>query len=201
MTVTLTTPVPHPTAVATAQVRPFRAHGRLLSVGAALWSASTALTGIDPGEEPVDLAVFCVGSGTFQLGLLALLRVLWLTQGLGTGRLARAFLRVEAAMVLLAICSTLADGFAVSDLSQPGWLALDAFWPLSMLGMAAIGVRTAIAGRWTGLSRVWPLVAESWVLVCLPTLAVFGATAAAVASCVHLLVGYGVLGLLVARKQ
>ncbi len=198
MTVTLASPV---RTTAAAPSRPFVAHGRLLTAGAALWSASTALTGIDPGDDPVDLAVFCVGSGTFQLGLLALLRVLWLTQGLGTGRLARAFLRVEAGMVLLAICSTLADGFAVSDLSQPGWMALDAFWPCSMLGMAAIGVRVAVAGRWTGATRFWPVVAESWVLVCLPTLALFGATAAAVVSCVHLLLGYGVLGLLVARKE
>lgn len=200
MTVTAPAPAVLTAAPAAGPARPYLRHGRLLTAGAAAWAVSTALTGVDPGTETADLLVFGVGSGTFQLGLLALLRVMWLTQGLGTGRLARTFLRIEAAMVLLAIGSTLADTFAVSDLSQPGWALLDAFWPFSMMGMFAIGVRVAIAGRWSGAARFWPMVAESWVVVCLPTLLLFGATAAAAVSCVHLLLGYGVLGVLVSAK-
>ena len=61
--------------------------------------------------------------------------MLWRTQAFGTGRLARFFIRLEAVLVSLAICSTFVDAIGVSDLSQPGWLALDAFWPFSMLGM------------------------------------------------------------------
>jgi hypothetical protein len=180
---------------------PFRTHGRMLAAGAVLWAAATAYTGVDPGDSTRDLLLFGIGSGAFQVGLLFLLRVLWRTQALGTGRLARFFLRLESVLVSLAIGSTFVDTIGVSDLSQPGWLALDACWPLSMLGMFLIGIRIAVAGRWTGASRYWPMVAESWAVVTVPTLKVFGYDAATVVSCLHLLVGYTVLGLLVSRKE
>jgi hypothetical protein len=180
---------------------PFRAHGMLLSAGASAWAVATAIVGVGVIEDQPDLATFGIGSGLFQLGLLALLRVLWRTQALGSGRLARTFLRIETGFVLLAIASTTVDSFGISDLDQAGWAMLDAFWPLSMLGMFAIGIRIAIAGRWTGASRFWPMVAESWALVVIPTLGIFGTTAATVVSVVHLLVGYAVLGQLVARKR
>ena len=79
------------------------------------------------------------------------------------------------------------------------FLALDAFWPLSMLGMFAIGVRIAIAGRWQGLARFWPLGAESWAPVVIPTAAVFSGAADYIAAG-HLLVGYTVLGIVLARR-
>jgi len=179
---------------------PYLVHGRILSVGAVMWAVATAFTGVDPSDSPTGLLAFGIGSGAFQIGLYALLRVLWLTQALGTGRLARFFLRVESVLVTLAIASTVVDTFGISDLSQPGWALLDAFWPFSMLGMLFIGIRIAVAGRWTGASRFWPVVAESWAVVVIPTLGLFGYTAATVVSCVHLLVGYTVLGLIVSRK-
>lgn len=189
---------PAPTAPAT---RPYLVHGRTLSAGAALWAAATAFTGVAPENgDTLDLAIFCIGSAAFQIGLLALIRVLWQTQALGTGRLARFFLRFETVLVTLAIASTVVDGLGISDLEQPGWALLDAFWPVSMLGMFAIGIRIAIAGRWTGASRFWPMVAESWAVVTIPTLGIFGYNAATVVSCLHLLVGYTVLGVLVANK-
>ena len=190
-----------PVGAATAPRRPFTVHGRMLSAGAVLWAAATAYTGVDPGHSTRDLLVFGIGSGAFQVGLLFLLRVLWRTQALGTGRLARFFVRFEAVLVTLAIGSTFVDMIGVSDLSQPGWLALDAFWPLSMLGMFLIGIRIAVAGGWTGASRWWPMIAESWPVVTNPTLGLFGYDAATVVSCVHLLVGYTVLGVLVSRKE
>jgi hypothetical protein len=188
-------------APATTRPRPYLVHGRMLSVGAAMWAVATAFTGVDPGDSTTELLVFGVGSGAFQIGLYGLLRALWLTQALGTGRLAHFFLRLEALFVTLAIGSTLVDMFGISDLSEPGWLLLDAFWPISMLGMFLIGIRIAVAGRWRGASRFWPLVAESWAVVTIPTLGLFGYTAATVVSCVHLLVGYTVLGVLVSRKE
>ena len=184
-----------------ARPRPYLVHGRILSVGAAMWAIATAFTGVDPDDSTRELLLFGVGSGAFQIGLYALLRVLWLTQALGTGRLARFFLRVETVFVTLAIASTLVDMFGISDLTKPGWLLLDAFWPFSMIGMFLIGIRIAVAGRWTGASRFWPMVAESWAVVLIPTLGLFGYTVAAVVSCVHLLVGYTVLGVLVSRKE
>jgi hypothetical protein len=67
-------------------------------------------------------------------------------------------------LVPFAIASTTVDSFGISDLDQVGWAMLDAFWPLSMLG-------------------------------------IFGETVAGVVAIVHLLIGYTVLGQLVARKQ
>lgn len=141
-----------------------------------------------------------VGAGLFQFGLLALLRVLWRSQALGTGRVARTFLVLENLLVVLAMASTTADATRISNLDQPGWALLDACWPFSMLGMLAIGIRIAVAGRWQGVSRFWPMVAESWALVVIPTLAIVGPAAAAVVAPLHLVVGYATLGLIVARK-
>ena len=72
---------------------------------------------------------------------------------------------------------------------------------LCMLGMFLIGIRIAIAGRWKGATRFWPMVAESWAVVVIPTLGIFGDTAAHVVACLHLVVGYAVLGVLVSRKR
>ncbi len=201
-----TTPTPARSDLATtptagSRPRPYLVHGRILAVGAAMWAVTTAFTGVDPSDSPTGLLAFGIGSGAFQIGLYALLRVLWLTQALGTGRLARFFLRLETVLVTLAIASTAVDMFGISDLSRPGWALLDAFWPFSMLGMFLIGIRIAVAGRWTGASRFWPMVAESWAVVVIPTLGLFGYTAATVVSCVHLLVGYTALGVLVSRKE
>ena len=189
-----------PVSAATTAPRPFLVHGRMLSLGALAWALALALFGANP-EEAVPLALFGLGSGLFQVGLLFLLRVLWRTRALGEGRFARGVLRLEAAFVGLAICSTFVDAVALSDLSQPGWLLLDAYWPLSMLGMFLIGIRIAIAGRWTGASRFWPMVAESWAVVTVPANGIFGPTVGAVVGCAHLLVGYTVLGVLVSRKD
>jgi hypothetical protein len=189
------------TATGTAATRhPFLTHGRVLTVGAVAWSAAIMLVGNDP-QTPGALVVFGLGSGLFQVGLLLLLRVLWRTHALGAGRVARGVLRVETGLVALAIASTFVDAIGVSDLSQPGWAVLDAFWPLSMLGMFLIGIRIAIAGRWTGVSRFWPMVAESWAVVTIPAMLVGGELAGQLVGAGHLLVGYTVLGVLVSRKQ
>lgn len=185
--------------------RPYRLHGTVLTAGALAWAGAIAAVGPDPAKETVPLIVFGLGSGLFQIGALLLLRVLWRTGALesrkGSEKVARTFLRIETVFLLLAIASTTVDAIGVSDLTKPGWLLLDSFWPISMLGMFAVGVRLAIAGRWRGLSRFWPVVAESWAVVTVPTMAVFGSDAARVVGSLHLLVGYAVLGQLVARKN
>ena len=184
--------------------RPYRTHGTMLSIGASAWALSMVVLGgvAGPAEHSESEAlIFGLGSGLFQVGLLFLLRALYRSQALGAGRVARTFLRIETVMVTLAIGSTLADAFSISDLDKVQWALLDAFWPFSMLGMFGIAIRIAIAGRWKGVSRFWPLVAESWAVVVIPTLGIFGETAAGVVAVVHLLVGYTVLGQIVARKE
>jgi hypothetical protein len=183
------------------RTHPYRFHGTVLTAGAVAWSIAIALFGADPGDKTVPLVGFAIGSGFFQLGVMALLRVLWRSKALGPGRLARFFLRAEAVVLSLAIASTTVDALRLSDLTQPGWLMLDLCWPLSMLGMFAIGVRIAIAGRWQGVSRFWPMVAESWAVVTVPSLAIGGPSLARVVGALHLLVGYAVLGQIVARKR
>lgn len=180
-------------------LRPYLGHGLLLAAGATAWSSTMAVVGLDPATGG-ETATFAASSGLFQLGLLALLRVLWCTRALGEGRLARAVLRVEAGAVTLALGSTAADGLGVSDMDQLGWTLLDAFWPLSMLGMFFLGIRIAVAGRWTGVRRFWPSVAESWAVVTIPSLALLGETGGLVVGCTHLVLGYAVLGLLVATR-
>lgn len=180
--------------------RPFFRRGMLLTTGAVLWAVDTLVFGTDPSGT-FEEALSSLTSGVFQLGLLGLLTVLYATRALGDGRLARFFLRFEAVLLFFAIGSTVADGIGVSNLDQPGWAMLDAFWPLSMLGMFFIGIRIAIAGRWHGYSRFWPLVAESWGPIVVPTFGIFGSGVAGVVSFVHLCVGYGVLGQIVARKE
>lgn len=188
------------TSPAADQRRPYAVHGTVLTVGALMWAATIAVFGNEPTSS-LGLACQGIGAGAFQVGLLFLLRVLWRSDALGTGKLARTFLRAEAAAVGLAMCSTLADALALSDLSQPGWLALDLFWPLSMMGMFGLAIRIAIAGRWHGVARFWPLVAESWAVVVIPTMNIFGDGPAQVVAAVHLVVGYAVLGQVVARKD
>ena len=188
------------TVGANAPSRPFFKRGMLLSVGAVAWGLDSLIFGTDPSGA-MEEAFSSITSGTFQLGIMGLLTVLFATQALGEGRLARFFLRLEGVVLVGAMASTFVDGVGLSDLDQTGWLILDLFWPLSMLGMFLIGIRVAIAGRWTGKDRYWPLIAESWGPVCVPTFALFGSTVAGVVSFVHLCVGYGVLGQIVARKQ
>lgn len=174
---------------------PFRRHGLVLTAGALTWAAAIAVLGLD--GKTLEHA----GSGVFQLGLLALLRVLWCTRALGEGRIARGALRLETGILLLAIVSTLGDVTGLGDLDQLFWILMDACWPLSMLGMFLIGIRIAVAGRWQGLSRWWPMVAESWAVVTIPAMIIGGDTGARVVGSLHLVVGYALLGLVVARKQ
>jgi hypothetical protein len=180
--------------------RPFVVHGTVLTAGALAWGVTQVVNGIDP-HGATEEAIYSLTSGVFQVGLLCLLHVLGRTHALGTGRLARSVLRLETAVVVLAMGSTAADGVGVSDLDRVAWLLLDLTWPLSMLGMFAIGIRIAIAGRWHGPARFWPVLAESWAVVCIPTMGVFGAGVAGIVSLLHLTLGYGVLGQIVARKQ
>jgi hypothetical protein len=183
-----------------APARPYYKRGMLLTAGALAWAVGMSILGSDPSGATEE-AIFSTVSGLFQIGVLGLLTVLYQSQALGEGRLARFFLRLEALVLLLATGSTFVDGIGVSDLDQAGWMMLDLCWPLSMLGMFLIGVRIAIAGRWRGVSRFWPLVAESWAVVSVPAYGIFGSTVAGFVGAAHLCVGYAVLGQIVARKE
>jgi hypothetical protein len=180
--------------------RTVRFGGIAMAAGAAAWALGTALTyDVDPVDGEYPLA-YKASSLLFQLGLVALVTVQLRTRATGTGRLARRFLHAEHVMLGLSIVSSI-QWMVAPDVSEDTfWLALDAFWPLSMLGMAAIGIRIAIAGRWRGAARVWPVVAETWLLFMIPAMALVGDEASAFVSTGHLLLGYTALGLILAAR-
>ncbi|MGY2130560.1 hypothetical protein, partial [Blastococcus sp. SYSU DS0617] len=188
-------PPPPPAEVPTSLVR--RA-GIAVAAGSAAWAAGILAFGLDPAEGWKG-TVYDSSSLAFQLGLVALVVVQKRTRATGTGHLARFFLHLEHVLLGLAIVSTLA-WMLFREHDQEAWfLALDAFWPLSMLGMAGIGIRIAIAGRWAGLARFWPLGAESWAPVVVPIAALAAGVAPYVAAG-HLLVGYVMLGVVLATR-
>ncbi|MGY1792989.1 hypothetical protein ACI796_03250 [Geodermatophilus sp. SYSU D00525] len=135
----------------------------------------------------------------FQLGLVALVTVQLRTGAIGTGRLARAALHLEHVLLSLAILSTLSAAFLPGHAEEAWYLTLDAFWPLSMVGMFLIGIRIAIAGRWSGAARWWPLGAESWAPVNIPV-AQIAPSVVAYTAAGHLLVGYVALGIVLATR-
>lgn len=180
--------------------RPYFRHGTMLTVGALAWSSMIMVFGLN-SETTVYQYAHNASAFLFQIGILALVRVLWRTKAIGTGRAARAVLRIETGALALAMVSTASDFFGLTNLDNPASLALDLFWPISMLGMFLIGIRIAVAGRWQGVSRFYPLVAESWAVVTVPSMGIFGEGVARWVGAVHLVIGYAVLGQIVARKQ
>jgi hypothetical protein len=176
-----------------------RAGGLAMAIGAVTWAVGMLVFDPDPVSGDFS-AVYKATSLVFQLGLVALVGVQLRTGATGTGRLARGFLHAEHVLLALAIASSL-QWLLVPDLSEnPFFMALDLFWPLSMLGMAAIGIRVAIAGRWRGAGRVWPAIAETWALVMFPTMALVSEETSTYVAAGHLFVGYTMLGLILAIR-
>lgn len=171
----------------------------MLTAGAVTWSAATYRYGFIPGSE-TGVKVTDLGGFAFQVGVMALVTLQLRTRATGVSRKAVAMLKVER--VLLALAMVWSLGHALVPAARGDlWLSvLDVTWPLSMLGMFVIGVKIAFAGRWRGLARFYPLVAESWVVVTLPSLGVFGEGVGQLVGATHLLVGYATLGLVVAAR-
>jgi hypothetical protein len=182
-----------------ATVRLARRAGIAVAIGSAAWAAGMAAFTNTPTVGTWQHYVYEVTALIFQLGLVALVTLQLRTGATGTGKLARGFLHAEHVLLGLAITSTFTWMF-LRDYQETGWfVALDVFWPLSMLGMAAIGVRIAIAGRWKGAARFWPMVAESWAPVAVPASFLVPAFAQYVGAA-HLLIGYVALGVILAVR-
>jgi hypothetical protein len=187
-------PVGRPAAPA----RLVRVAGAAVAVGSTAWATGILAFGLNP-EPGWRATVYELSGLLFQLGLVALVAAQLGTGATGTGRLARFFLHAEHVLLGLAMASTLASTFLPAHREDAWFLALDAFWPLSMLGMFAIGIRIAVAGRWAGAARWWPLGAESWAPVNVP-IAVALPAVAPYAAAGHLLVGYAALGVVLVLR-
>jgi hypothetical protein len=187
------------TAAVTISQSAIRRLGLVLTAGAAAWAGSILLYGTNDtgfGGRVGDVTGFL-----FQVGVFALLTAMFRTGATGTSRTARVMLRVEYVLLGLASLWSLLHGLGSEELRQSGLvMALDAFWPLSMLGMFVIGIKVAVAGRWQGVLRAWPLVAETWAVVTVPTFLLIGEPVSSWIGAGHLLIGYATLGILLARK-
>ena len=128
--------------------------GLAVAGGSAAWAAGMLAFTNTPPAGTVQHFVYEVSSLLFQLGLVGLVALQLRTRATGTGKLARGFLHTEHVLLGLAIASTFTWMFFREYDHTVWFLALDGFWPLSMIGMAAIGIRIAIAGRWQGAAHL-----------------------------------------------
>lgn len=174
--------------------------GTLLAAGALTVAVGLPAIGDRQGADVISVAAGA-GALLFQVALLALLALQDCEQAMtrpgGSGRIARVGYRIEAVILLGAMCSTILDAFWLIHGSVL-WAVFDACWPLSMLGMVVIGIRVAIAGRWQGWLRWQTLFAQSWLLWGLP-LSALGVVGLYVGAA-QIVVGYGVLGGLLALR-
>jgi hypothetical protein len=187
---------PAPGAIAPAAVRRL---GLALTAGSLAWATSIFVFGTvgdGIGQRIGDLTGLA-----FQLGVFALLTVQIRTAATGLSRVSRIMLKVELVLLGLAAVWSLLHGVLPDPARDHVALSiLDAFWPLSMLGMMIIGIKLAVAGRWRGPLRWWPLIAESWAVVTVPLFILAGADAARWVGGGHLLIGYATLGALLALR-
>jgi hypothetical protein len=200
MTVTAPAPV---SAAATASragtAAGVRRAGTFVTAGALIWATSMFTVGNNPSDS-LGITISDLAALPFQAGLFALVTAQLRTGATGLSRAARGMLRVEYVLLTLASLWTVVHGLFPAARDEV-WLAvLDAFWPLSMLGMFVIGVKIAFAGRWKGAARIWPLIAESWAVVTVPTFILIGDPVASWVGGAHLLVGYALLGVILARR-
>jgi hypothetical protein len=177
-----------------------RRAGALMAVGAASWATSILTVSSTP--DSVAGERFHDGTGLlFQVGVFAVVTAMARTGAIGPSRGARVFLRVERVLLALAMV------WSALHFADPVWadgnglvIALDAFWPLSMLGMLVLGIKVFRARRWSGSLRTAPLVAETWVVFAVPAFGISQALdlplLAQLVAGLHLLVGYTRLGVL-----
>ena len=197
MTVTVK-PAPARTDVTTTRV-PAARTGAFVAAGAAIWAGAMALySPQDTGS--LAMTVNDLGALPFQASLFALVTLQLRTGATGSSRFARGMLKFEYGLLTLATLWTVLHGL-VPAFRDDAWLkVLDMFWPLSMLGMAIIGTKIALTGRWKGAARIWPAIAESWAIVTVPVMGALGATAGQFTGVGHLLIGYVILGLIIAFR-
>lgn len=133
------------------------------ALGAIIWSIGWLQAGVRPdGPDgyPINDQVEIWAGGIFLLGLLALLLAMRATRATGSGRLGRWVLNAEIVAVTLAIAWNIPYAFDANRESTLVLTVLDAFWPLSMVGLVAVGVLVVRARRWPAPTRYLPLAAS-----------------------------------------
>ncbi|MGW0035571.1 hypothetical protein [Gordonia sp. NPDC003376] len=177
-----------------------RVTGIVLAIGSVTVAVGLSAVGDTEGFGVVSV-LGGAGALVFQIALLALIRLQYAEQAMtrpgAAGSVARIGYLIQAVLLCGAICSTVLDALWLIHGSVL-WAIFDVCWPLSMLGMVVIGIRVAIAGRWPGWLRWQTLFAQSWLLWGVP-LAALG-TGGLYVGAVQFVLGYGVLGILLAAR-
>lgn len=176
-----------------------RGLGAILSAGTICWATAALIWGFNTKTD-VGVVVQDLTGFLFQCGVIGLLHVQMATRATGTRTINRRMLQVERVLLSVAMVWSLAHALLPGQ-RDAVWLgALDLFWPLSMLGMFLIGVKVAVIGRWRGPARLWSLLAETWAVATVPLIGIFGQNVGDIAGAVYLLVGYTVLGAILATR-
>ncbi|MDP8930337.1 MAG: hypothetical protein M3O70_17665 [Actinomycetota bacterium] len=133
--------------------------GVLIVVGGLAWSAAWLITG--PPPEGVNRPLEIWASGVFQIGLVALLAVLRVTDATGRSRWGRAIINIELFLLALAIGWTIPHLWQANRPHDTLWInILDAGWPLSMAWLIVVGIAVVRARRWPSPARWLPLAAS-----------------------------------------
>jgi hypothetical protein len=176
-------------------VKTIRGCGVAVALGGIVWGAAWLLS---PSQPDRNSHVEIWASGVFQLGLFALLAVMWATAATGIGRWARTALVAEGVAVALAFAWTVPYLFDANRPDNGLLLVLDPFWPLSMVGLIVIGVLVVRARRWPAPLRYLPLAASLLIPIDIAVAWAPNALRPAITG-VYMALAYGVLGLGIAR--
>lgn len=173
-----------------------RACGAMIILGAIAWSYGWLQAGVMP--ENVNDQVEIWMSGLFQVGLVALLAVMRATDATGVTRPGRFVLNAEIIALALAIGWTIPFLFDANRPHTGILVVLDAFWPLSMVGLIVVGIFVIRARRWPSPARYLPLAASLLIPVDIAlNVAGLGLDAQIVVSSAYLALAYTALGLAV----
>lgn len=172
-----------------------RGCGITTAAGGIIWGTAWLFS---PSSNEQNSQVEIWASAPFQLGLLALLAVMWATCATGTGRWARTALALEGVAVVLAFAWTVPYLFDANRANTGLLAVLDFFWPLSMAGLIVVGVLVLRARRWPAPTRYLPLVASLLIPVDI-ALGFAPEAVGGVISALYLALSYGLLGAMVTR--
>ncbi len=181
-----------------------RISGIGVALGAIIWSIGWLQAGIrpeGPNGQPINDQVEIWAGGIYLLGLLGLLLTMRATSATGAGRLGRWVLNAEIVAVVLAIAWNIPYAFDANRESTLVLTILDAFWPLSMVGLIVVGILVVRARRWPIPARYLPLAASLLIPVDI-ALIVTGVSewTQIVIRAIYLAVAYGLVGLAVIRQ-
>ncbi len=173
-----------------------RSLGALTAIGGVVWGIAWI---VSPSQSGANSQVEIWASGVFQVGLFALLAVMWVTAATGTGRVARSILAAEIVALVLAVAWTVPYLFDANREPTDLLVVLDVFWPLSMAGFIVVGIMVARAKRWPAPLRYLPLAASLLIPVDIAVAWAPDAVRYAVMGA-YLAVAYGLTGLALIRQ-